>query len=136
VDVTLRPPPSNDRRVSGASHRNRIALLVDVDAETGAALHHVHAGLYATLSVTDNGSGVDEAIRDRIFDPFFTTKPVGEGTGLGLSVVHGIVLNHGGSIETTSRIGQGSRFDICLPLHNISKPLGSSLLQTTQASGA
>ena len=67
------------------------------------------------LWVRDNGSGMDETTRQRIFDPFFTTKTVGQGTGLGLSVVHGIVGAHGGTIVLDTAPGQGSTFHIYLP---------------------
>jgi PAS domain S-box-containing protein len=67
------------------------------------------------LSVADTGCGIDDATLDRLFEPFFTTKRVGEGTGLGLSVVHGIVTRHGGRIEVHSRPGHGSEFIVTLP---------------------
>jgi two-component system NtrC family sensor kinase len=68
------------------------------------------------LIVEDTGEGMSEEVRKQIFLPFFTTKGVGQGTGLGLPVVHGIVSSHGGTIEVESRVGKGSRFTVKLPL--------------------
>jgi PAS domain S-box-containing protein len=73
------------------------------------------AGLYLRLSFSDNGDGIESAVLDRIFEPFFTTKSLGQGTGLGLSVVHGIMKNHDGSISVHSTRGAGTRFDLYFP---------------------
>jgi signal transduction histidine kinase len=67
------------------------------------------------LSVRDTGEGIRDDMRDRIFDPFFTTRDIGQGTGLGLSLVHGIVMAHGGSIEVESSVGKGTTLTILLP---------------------
>jgi signal transduction histidine kinase/CheY-like chemotaxis protein len=73
-------------------------------------------GVYLQLSVSDTGSGMADEVLNRIYDPFFTTKKVNEGSGLGLSIVHGIVKNHQGFIDVESQIGKGTRFDIYFPI--------------------
>ncbi len=72
-------------------------------------------GPFLRLTVSDTGCGMDAATQQRVFEPFFTTKEPGEGTGLGLSVVHGIIRRHHGAIRLTSEVGQGSAFEIYLP---------------------
>ena len=74
------------------------------------------SGREVCVRIADNGCGISKENLDRIFDPFFTTKPVGKGTGLGLSICHGIIKGLGGSISVHSVVGEGTRFDIKLPL--------------------
>jgi CheY-like chemotaxis protein len=94
----------------------RLALRpVHLDAATATRLGGLTAGRHIQMTVSDTGHGIDPETLKRIFDPFFTTKNVGEGTGLGLSVVHGIIRAHHGAIQVSSAPGEGARFDIYLP---------------------
>ena len=86
-------------------------------------------GPYVRFIVSDTGGGIPPAVLDRMFDPFFTTKEVGEGTGLGLSLVHGIVTDLGGAIDVTTTVGVGSRFEIWLPV------TGETAIPPVEASG-
>ena len=100
-------------------HAGRIDIgleAVDLDAVTAARLPGLQAGRHAHLSIRDDGQGMDEVTQTRLFEPFFTTKPVGQGTGLGLAVVHGIVQAHHGAIAVQSAVGKGTTFDLYFPL--------------------
>ena len=108
-----------------SSRQGRIMLgvrLVQIGAGDGI---EVPPGTYSCLEVTDTGSGMDAATQARIFDPFFTTKGQGEGTGLGLSIVHGIIHDHGGGIRVRSVPGEGTTFEIFLPVIPEKKPSAS-----------
>jgi two-component system cell cycle sensor histidine kinase/response regulator CckA len=86
-----------------------------LDASCAESTPESKPGRYVELSVIDDGIGIDPKILGHIFDPFFSTKGVGQGTGLGLSVVHGIVKQHGGWIRVSSRPGEGAVFAVYLP---------------------
>ncbi len=94
---------------------------IDVDTSSSEAGFHLEAGPYVRLTVHDTGPGMDAALIERIFEPYFTTKDVDEGSGLGLSVVHGIVLNLGGATFAESVPQEGTTFKVYLPRYEKSR---------------
>ena len=105
---------------SSQLHQTLINLVVNAiqampDGGT-LTLSTARSGDVMSLIVEDTGAGMTEDVMKKIFVPFFTTKDVGEGVGLGLAVVHGMVTGHMGSIEVQSKVGEGSRFEVRLPI--------------------
>jgi PAS domain S-box-containing protein len=96
---------------------NAAQAIGETQGSITVSLRPETVGDHLCLAIADTGCGMSEATLARVFEPFFTTKPVGEGTGLGLSVAHGIIKDHGGRIEVTSAPGRGTRFAIVLPVH-------------------
>ncbi len=96
------------------------------------------AGKYVLLKISDSGKGIDQSIIDRVFDPFFTTNEIGEGSGMGLSIVHGIIQSHGGTIFIDSEVNKGTTFTIFFPFPpdsatksiKIKSDLGSKAIQS------
>ena len=100
--------------------------LVDLMLNEAVAQRHaLRPGAYVRLTVRDTGCGIEPTLMARIFDPYFTTKEVGQGTGMGLAIVHGIVKHHGGSISAQSALGQGASFQVYLPVREAATVLAS-----------
>ena len=100
------------------------AVHADQVAELGSDILPIAD--YSALSVTDTGCGIPPAVLGKVFEPFFTTKEVGKGTGLGLSTVYGIVKQSGGFIFADSKVGEGTRFVIYLPVHRVELDAGKA----------
>jgi signal transduction histidine kinase len=94
-----------------------------LDEQDVKKYHNIPPGIYLCLSVSDTGHGIPKVVMERIFDPYFTTKGAGEGTGLGLAVIHGIIKNHGGDISVYSETGKGTTFHIFLPRVEKDRPV-------------
>ncbi|MBT5811153.1 MAG: response regulator [Rhodospirillaceae bacterium] len=90
--------------------------IVETDGKMSAQYPEMEKGRYVATYVRDTGTGIDAATQRHIFEPFFTTKETGEGTGLGLSMVHGMIKQAGGTIDVKSQIGEGTTFTIYLPV--------------------
>ena len=99
------------------THGKLEVAVEDTQLEAGPAARQLRLqpGRYVRISVRDSGCGMDQATLARVFEPYFTTKPLGEGTGLGLAVVHGIMRSHDGAVSVKSQLGEGTTFDLYFP---------------------
>jgi two-component system, cell cycle sensor histidine kinase and response regulator CckA len=140
IEVEIQTPESPALVLADPSELGRVLLNLSVNARDamplGGRLRFVvrerslapaevgvhisrRVGAFVCLSVEDTGTGIPAEIVPRIFEPFFTTKGPGQGSGLGLAVVFGIIRQHGGWIECTSQVGRGTQFEIFLPCHRV-----------------
>jgi two-component system NtrC family sensor kinase len=92
-----------------------IGAMADKKFEPIVSISTKNFGDKVLISITDNGNGIPQKVMDKIFQPFFTTKPVGQGTGLGLSLSYDIVKAHGGQLKVETRESQGSEFILIIP---------------------
>ena len=95
---------------------------IDLTEDSSQAFPDLKPGTYLQLIIQDSGQGMSPQVLERIFEPFFTTKGLGEGTGLGLAVVHGIIVGHGGHIAASSVVGHGTTFTVLLPRLDVVLP--------------
>ena len=120
-DYGVIPPVHANESRLGQIFLNLIVNAAQAIPEADVKSHEIritttHEGEWVRVAVKDSGIGIPPENRARLFDPFFTTKPIGVGTGLGLSICHGIVLTMGGRIEVESEVGQGTTFQVFLPV--------------------
>jgi PAS domain S-box-containing protein len=136
IDIRLQVPPSEPNVLSDTTSVHQVVMNLGTNAaqampkggvlEVGLESMYVRdrvarqrpglrEGAYVRLKVRDSGVGIDPSVRDRVFEPFFTTKELGRGTGLGLSVVHAIIRDHGGAIFLTSEVGLGTTVECFFP---------------------
>ncbi len=101
----------------------------EISMDDSASYPDLHPGTYIKLTVSDTGHGMDKAVMEKIFDPYFTTKPVDQGTGMGLSTIHGIIKSHGGDIKVYSEPGKGTVFHVYFPLIE-TKPVEPKIVST------
>jgi len=121
----------NARDACGPGGKIRLVTeAVDLDGSVASLTPVLGSGAYVTVSVIDNGTGMSEATKSRLFEPFFTTKPRGQGTGLGLATVYGIVVQSGGAIQVESEFGRGSRFTVYLPREQETTPSAGRAVET------
>jgi len=126
---------ARDAMPGGGTLTIRTANLT-LDEPTQRGMELVPAGEYVTIDVIDTGEGIRKEDISRIFEPFFSTKEVGEGTGLGLSTVYGIVHQTGGHVFVDSAPGEGAAFTVCLPLHYEDEtPDALAIVQDSTAKG-
>jgi PAS domain S-box-containing protein len=125
--------------ISGGGRLSIATTNITVGPEDRASHPYCQPGDYVSLTVNDDGCGMDEATKNKIFEPFFTTKEVGKGTGLGLSTVFGIVKQNQGVINVYSKPGRGTSFRIYLPRHKgEAEPLqtASPAIETVKGNGS
>ena len=127
---------ARDALPDGGTLRLKLERIQVMD-HTQAPIAEMAAGEWVRITVADTGTGIPPENLPHIFDPFFTTKEVGKGTGLGLSQVYGIVKQHGGYIDVSSKLGEGTTFTIYLPAIKIEKPdpLAMAISETPRGNG-
>ncbi|MCA9902176.1 MAG: PAS domain S-box protein, partial [Anaerolineales bacterium] len=136
VEQTIMNLAFNARDAMPEGGTLRFALSqVQVEAAQPPPVAGMSSGAWVKLSVQDTGTGIAPEIIDHIFEPFVTTKEPGKGTGLGLSQVHGIVAQHNGFIDISSRLGQGSLFEIYLPVWQVEPETAVTVTVETAVSG-
>ena len=126
----------NARDATGGGGAIQIETGTVTFEEEPAVPQGLKPGTYVTLTVTDNGCGMSDETRARLFEPFFTTKPRGQGTGLGLATVYGIVMQTGGGIAVESEQGHGATFTVYLPAESAPAQVPERAAEPQRASGA